>query len=981
MWIKYKEDILRMLAVYKSIFLSIVICKLFLHGEAAIVCPNVSIKYGSFRAISCESDLAISDFYWYRGNSTSNPILLLDKEGKGGTEYGSEHFDISSNGSMILKDVQVEHESYYSFVGYYENRKFGRATFLVNVTMIPHPPCPTIHGCNSCIECDFFEPKRKGTITCEIKGARPMLPLSWNITSQNGINFLEKHYKAQRHEENDSWDTSISLDYTIGNPCEVSAEVTCLAEDLLQILHRVATTITIRKEGSCSIAVSSTNTTFVTPKPSTSSTVTFLVVFVVVVTIIVVLLVGRYVIHRQCTLLRGGVKEILLFWLLPVLYRDLKVKLLIRSLKVAYDKYSNLTPLPWDNVSIAVADLYTECQCKIWNTTISSTELLKDRKITQEKLVVLIGEHGCGRTTLTKYIVQQWIQDNCSTCLLIYVPLRLVKKEMKLSKVVKRDLPENSSLETKDIEKVLTCGKIRCLVILDGPEDLAKSCDESIVDIEEVDNEADENSEVLTIEKLLEGNVNDQFNLFVWLTSRTADYMSSDLSRVHASRVDVVGLSKEQSLKYIKKCCDYYCKGLQSGGQIDLDGTPLLEEIKGDDVSMSSFGSGIDSHNLAARSDESYKSGQSNLPSKINRKVLKFIRRNDLSKDFATTPLLFNIIVHVMAGEYTSAYSYLSNKQIKNMHSLMRILIDCMEKRYEVKNASSTQNFNDLERKLGEYAYQKHGKLEAVERNVWINTIGETDLKTSLDIGLLKLSKSATSETMETADWANPSSTMEFYHPHIQAYLVAQYVVKNNCFASLLQNLLLYLDETNCRVIIFVSGLIDESQLQDLCEALQRQKNYNLLIDCLHETGNYTVLQKIMKTSGNANVNINHLESMYHREAVQNFFKQWKESEIKLQSISFEGEHLWSFLQGLPLPNVNIVEFPLMECTNTNCDEIRRWLQNQKVNAEVRFKDGKVLADESEKMLGESSGRKDILTDAESYHRKHEASESSGTSV
>lgn len=561
------------------------------------------------------------------------------------------------------------------------------------------------------------------------------------------------------------------------------------------------------------------------------------------------------------------------------IFSHFTVKLLTRSLKIAYEKYSKLTPLPWDNVSISVADLYTECQCKVWNTTISSTELLKHRKIRQEKRVVLIGEHGCGRTTLTKYIVQKWIQDNYSTCLLIYVPLRVVKREMRLSQVVMRDLPENPSLRAEDIEKVLTCGKIRCLVILDGLEDLAKSCDESIVDVEEV-NEADENSEVLTIVKLLEGNVNDQSDLFVWLTSRTADYMSSDLSRVHASRVDVVGLSEEQNLKYIKKCCDYYCKGLQSGGQIDLDGTPLLKENKGGDVSMSSFGSGIDSHNLTARSDESNNAGKLNLPSKINSKLLKFISRNDISKDFATTPLLFNIIVHVKAGKYTSAYSYLSNKQIKNMHSLMRILIDCMEKRYKVKNASSTQNFNDLERKLGECAYRKHGKLEAVERNVWINTIGENDLKTSLDIGLLKLSKSATSDTTEKADWANPSSTMEFYHPHIQAYLVAQYVVKNDCFALLLQNLLLYLDDTNCRVIIFVSGLIDESQLQDLCVALQRQKNYNILIDCLHETGNYTALQHIMKTSDNATVNINHLESMYHRDAVQNFCKQCKESGV-----------------------------------------------------------------------------------------------------
>lgn len=98
------------------------------------MCPNVSIENGSSRAISCQSDRTISDFYWYRGYFNSTPILILDNEGKAGAEYGSEHFDISSNGSMILKNVLIEHESYYSFLGFYESEKYEEATFFVNVT-------------------------------------------------------------------------------------------------------------------------------------------------------------------------------------------------------------------------------------------------------------------------------------------------------------------------------------------------------------------------------------------------------------------------------------------------------------------------------------------------------------------------------------------------------------------------------------------------------------------------------------------------------------------------------------------------------------------------------------------------------------------------------------------------------------------------------------------------------------------------------
>ncbi|KAJ8035420.1 hypothetical protein HOLleu_22644 [Holothuria leucospilota] len=240
MCVKYKEDILPMLVFCTSIFLSITTC------ETAIVCPNVSIEKESSRAISCQSDRAISDFYWYRGNSSSAPILLLDNEGKAGAEYGSEHYDISSNGSMILKNVQVEHESYYSFVGYYENRKFGRATFLVNVTISPDPPCPLIRGCNACIECDFFELKKEGTLTCEIKRARPLLPLVWNIASKKGIDFVRHHANEERNPESDSWDTSVSLDYTIEDPCGVIGEVKCVAEDPSNILQSRISTVNIK---------------------------------------------------------------------------------------------------------------------------------------------------------------------------------------------------------------------------------------------------------------------------------------------------------------------------------------------------------------------------------------------------------------------------------------------------------------------------------------------------------------------------------------------------------------------------------------------------------------------------------------------------------------------------------------------------------------------------------------------------------------
>lgn len=87
------------------------------------------------KVISCRSDATVVDFYWYRGlTSRQSPILKLDSRGRGGTEYGGEHFQINLNGSMIIINAKVEHESYYTFVGYFSDGNFSTSTFLVNIT-------------------------------------------------------------------------------------------------------------------------------------------------------------------------------------------------------------------------------------------------------------------------------------------------------------------------------------------------------------------------------------------------------------------------------------------------------------------------------------------------------------------------------------------------------------------------------------------------------------------------------------------------------------------------------------------------------------------------------------------------------------------------------------------------------------------------------------------------------------------------------
>ncbi|KAJ8035419.1 hypothetical protein HOLleu_22643 [Holothuria leucospilota] len=622
------------------------------------------------------------------------------------------------------------------------------------------------------------------------------------------------------------------------------------------------------------------------------------------------------------------------------------VNLLVRSLRRSYDKYCKLMPLPWDNMCIPVADLYTECQCTLRGKGISSTDLIRDRGIILGKRVIVIGEHGSGRTTLTKYIVQQWIQDSHSTCLLIYVPLREVTKEMTLSDVVKRDLPPDTTMDTKDIEMVLTCGKIRCLVILDGHEDLSKTYKESKTDGAEGDDEGDESTSLksqtnnkVTIWDLLHGNLNDKYtNLHVWLTTR--EYRISKTSSP-GEMVEMKGLSKKQLYQYIKKCVIYYSR--ESSEEINLP-----ESNDDDNVPISYWDNKIDSIIKVERSSQKE-------TNRIYLNIVKFILQNDCVSDFEETPLLLNITVHLMAGKYSSAITYLRDKVITNRNELMRNIIDCMEERYCQKKGFHEKDFTDLEQKVGEFAFRHSNELKhKVERNFWKQGIGEDDLKTCRDIALLKLSHETSADVERLA---STSSNIEFYHPHIKDYLVARYVFdKTDCSRTLLEKFAQYTYEDRNTVLIYLSTLLQDSKFQQLCEVLQTYQKYDALIDCLLENGNYNTLQAIMENSGENHISINHLESTYHRKAVWTFCKKCKELKIKLSSLSFNPGDFLLFVTNLSLPTLTSVEFhQITGLSKPDFQKICAWLSEQQLKIDIRFNEC-TLWEEKERELREMSG-------------------------
>lgn len=142
-------------------------------------------------------------------------------------------------------------------------------------------------------------------------------------------------------------------------------------------------------------------------------------------------------------------------------------------------------------------------------------------------------------------------------------------------------------------------------------------------------------------------------HLHVWVTSRKVDFMNSlseDWLEHDVKVVTIKGFSKEQVETYIHKCCSYY--------------------LKNRDIAQSSDNSNDDCE-------------------KISQRVKRFLEKNQVFDDFKETPILTNLMIHILSGKYTSAVNYLQAIEVNNMAILLLNVIDCMEERY-LKNKDSS---------------------------------------------------------------------------------------------------------------------------------------------------------------------------------------------------------------------------------------------------------------------------------------------------
>lgn len=99
-------------------------------------CPStVQIEEGDDSVVTCTSKTPFVDVYWYIGQTSStDPILWLQNGKKGGTQYGSTHYDLTLRGEMVIKSANVENAATYTIVAYFGDGTSEQANVTVIIT-------------------------------------------------------------------------------------------------------------------------------------------------------------------------------------------------------------------------------------------------------------------------------------------------------------------------------------------------------------------------------------------------------------------------------------------------------------------------------------------------------------------------------------------------------------------------------------------------------------------------------------------------------------------------------------------------------------------------------------------------------------------------------------------------------------------------------------------------------------------------------
>ncbi|PIK55416.1 hypothetical protein BSL78_07687 [Apostichopus japonicus] len=173
--------------------------------------PLQYAELGETVTLECSFEEDSYGIYWYDTTDvTENPFLYLDEGVKTGEGYFSGEFDIHANGSLIIKNVSLDHDHVFTVVQL-QNKETFTITNNVKVVVTVHPSLsyPSIQWCHESRYC-YNHPQHNFTVTCSVNATRPPLTLAWKLQTVHGKQNIS--FEAKVVENQEVFTTLIAVD-------------------------------------------------------------------------------------------------------------------------------------------------------------------------------------------------------------------------------------------------------------------------------------------------------------------------------------------------------------------------------------------------------------------------------------------------------------------------------------------------------------------------------------------------------------------------------------------------------------------------------------------------------------------------------------------------------------------------------------------------------------------------------------------------
>ncbi|PIK33758.1 hypothetical protein BSL78_29427 [Apostichopus japonicus] len=536
------------------------------------------------------------------------------------------------------------------------------------------------------------------------------------------------------------------------------------------------------------------------------------------------------------------------------------------------------------------------------------------------------GWSGFGKTTLILKMLSQWIQQDEKTFVLIYIHLTDSNYQMSLVDLIMKNMPDDSGIETNDVEKILSDQPV--IVLIDGLSDLCSiinvhKCHEMQKE-EHVTKASASGIELYTNENeyithaQLATTVQQYHKMRMWVASRNLNFSYTD----EFLRIELRGFNENQVKDLCAKMYLYHDRSRtidneETNKQPITEKSSLLASWKpstdpGDYINKSKT---IDDEIVTGELDKTVVIMQScscqkehdrQVDENIVEKIIDSLSySNEFLKELCNVPLFVTTRLYLNALQVTKQGN--EHGDHCRMSKILETHVNSMEKHYVSKRNNKLcekSEFLALKKTIGEAFYKGMRSIEYFQDENRIDSLQE-----ALSIGLLKVDSNNVDSyhSKATLSTVIPDICVDAASPFFKEFFLGHYLLPEQPRNMLSCHTKSINDAFNS-ALMFVSGLSDDDTQQiQILNVLQKEEMWNVFIDCFHEV-DLSVRRPIFNSiKKKAEITITKTEIPYHQHNIEDFLTFCRKENFPNGTFVFEGDFSVQFFTNLSLPNAERV--------------------------------------------------------------------------